>query len=111
MHALGTHGLTAPPVDTAGASSTVTAHEAPGGHVQHDGQEDGPGSHGGHATDGMTALCLAVLVLGLGLALTRGRPGPVAVAERRLPVTSRTAAAGRRDSGPPPVWEFSVLRC
>lgn len=113
MHALGTHGLVpdgaVPGGHTVAAPSSDEAHEQERGSVH--GSQGSHGSHGGHGLDGMAALCLAILVSALGLALLPRRGDRVALRARPRWAASRSAAPARRDTGPPPVWEFSVLRC
>lgn len=139
MHALVASSDTAalPPThsdrDTQSAAATSTGHLDPAGatragHGQHadttgtpDGGsllsapiEEGNGAHGGgHDMGGALMMCLAVLAAALallGAALTRstGRPWR---ARPTFASVRRPARAGLHAAGPPPVWEFSVIRC
>lgn len=119
MHALGSHG-------TPAAGTAVVAHASPDPHAAHEhgAAASGPGissasAHegadgSGHGLGGMVVLCtvmLAAAALGL-LALLVAR----LVRRVRLVRLARLAAriqpvCWTRGTGPPPVWEFSVIRC
>ena len=121
MHALSLHG-TVPtaraPVSAGvepGTASYAAGHGAGEGahHGSGDGSDHGEGlpHHGG----GVVMLCLAMLAAAAGvllaLAALRHRAPPV-WAELRAAVARRVTARARPGgTGPPPVWEFSVVRC
>lgn len=96
---------------TAHAGPTVTA--VPSGHAAVS-ATDGSGGGGDQEMGGMLMLCLAVLGAAAALLLSRvfmrgllwRRPTLDAVIALLVAATHRV-----RSSRPPPVWEFSVIRC
>ncbi len=60
---------------------------------------------------GMAMVC-AFMVLGAAFVLLLSRsPSRWSVPRRRPPPWSRVVGALRRTTGPPAVWEYSVIRC
>ena len=118
MHALGLHGVShgapAPGVSVAppaGATGTAVEHGA------HHGTEAAADERHGlpHGAAEMVVLCAAMLAAAAGMLLAlaglRHRAPPVWAELRAalaLRVTSRDRPGG---TGPPAVWEFSVVRC
>jgi len=130
MHALSTHGLGAASEVTASprsTSSTVQPDSASPGHpaghpaahadgltapVQLATGHDDHQGHGGHDGTAMLMMCLAVLAAALSLLW----PGLVRrLGFLRLPrLGAASLSLGRSlrlDTGPPPAWQFSVIRC
>ncbi len=116
MHALSLHGTAATGASPAGGLHAVSDHtpaeattataDAP------DGEHDS--GHGGAGHDAVM-LCVAMLAAAAGMLLAlaglRHRAPPVWAelpAALALRVTARARPGG---TGPPPVWEFSVVRC
>ena len=118
MHALGLHGVShgapAPGVSVApAADSTGTAAEHGAHHGTEAAADEGHGPQHGAAE--MVVLCAAMLAAAAGMLLAlaglRHRAPPVWAELRAalaLRVTSRARPGG---TGPPAVWEFSVVRC
>ena len=120
MHALNTHGVTGNP-DHATMTSPMTGSHAD----MSDGMSTGPNtsSPAGLVEDGdngpsmgsMVMLCFAMLAATAGALLL------LLLGVRRMPrvwahlPTAPTSVTGwvtaRLGTGPPPVWEFSVVRC
>lgn len=140
MHALANHGTpasvaTAQPAAaaTSGASMTsMSSHDeamaSGGGHDRHThvGATHSPAAAtaadvavgmspgSGHDMSGMVMLCVVMLA---AVALTLLALLVAGTVRRLLPTAFRPAAACERiiqwvrGTGPPPVWEFSVIRC
>lgn len=125
MHALSTHGVTSE-ADHGGhpaMSGTSSDTVAPAGSPALDpvidpapaGDGVGSGAGGGHDMGGMVMLCAAMLAATAAALLlltlgTRRTPRFWAL----LPATTGVATGwvtSRLGTGPPPVWEFSVVRC
>lgn len=117
MHALSNHGVTH-------GSTASTAHDAPAATsaVDDADQHASPGAseHGStvpsgdhHSGMAMTMLCLGLLVGLGGIAfLSRGRSGVLWSLSRSLAARPlRPRRTLRLATGPPPVWEFSIIRC
>lgn len=128
MHALSTHGVMDgadhgghPAMSGTGAMTSETSDPAAGLLVDPvvdpvaDPAAAGAGEGGGHDMGGMVMLCAAMLaataaallllVLGLRRVPRFWALLPTAVTTMTRGVTSRPG------TGPPPVWEFSVIRC
>ena len=123
MHAFTVHGT--PPVEAYDAAPAVGAVTMSDEHVHAAGALPDPTTatatatteHHGHGDHAEHLLVLCAVMLGgaalvlLGLLLTRGRH------LLRLPRTLEparvvaTLVASVRATGPPPAWEFSVIRC
>ncbi len=136
MGLLGMHALTAPSIshDTAPAAGLAApaathdgtangSHATIGGHATSTGETNAgaaarsapaedTGGHGSHSPGSMLMMCLAVLAVALSLlwpllrALDTGSlrlPRPTGA---RLPTRHL-----RLGTGPPPAWQFSVIRC
>ena len=124
MHVLAHHGTTHPPVPE-NASASAYVHDAVGGAGQHAAQAtgtdlgvaSGPSRDRGsdHALGDMVMLCVALLaaagtVLGLRTFVRRS-PRPWALLAVAVADVSPLRRLARLDTGPPPVWQFSVIRC
>ncbi|MCM3515148.1 DUF6153 family protein [Nocardioides sp. P86] len=129
MHALSTHGVMGEadhgghPAMSGMSSDTAAPAESlvldPVADPVADPAVDGSGSDegGGHDMGGMVMLCAAMLaataaaLLLLAALGTRHTPRFWAL----LPTAATTVTTGwvasRLGTGPPPVWEFSVIRC
>lgn len=121
MHALSTHGtmgtahasaMTSPMTGahgdmTAGPLTTPTA----GAHT--DASSTAPPKGDGHSLGGMVMLCFAMLAATAGALLLRGlRRKPRVWAHRpTVPISVTTWVTARHGTGPPYVWQFSVIRC
>ena len=120
MHALNTHGVTGNTDHTTMASPMTGAHAGmspdmsagqatsnPAGLVSDDGNGPSMGS--------MVMLCFAMLAATAGallLLLLGVRRMPRVWAHLpTAPTTVNRWVTARYGSGPPPVWEFSVIRC
>ncbi|MBM7507501.1 hypothetical protein JOE61_001315 [Nocardioides salarius] len=120
MHALGLHGVGVSHGAPASGVSVAPAADSTGTAVEH-------GAHHGtvaaadeghglpHGAAEMVVLCAAMLAAAAGMLLAlaglRHRAPPVWAELRSalaLRVTSRARPGG---TGPPAVWEFSVVRC
>ncbi|GAB3988987.1 DUF6153 family protein [Nocardioides marmoraquaticus] len=130
MHALSMHGANAAPdanqaadhgthtashaPDTAALAdaSAEAADKAPRAATAGGGHDGGMSGHGGHNSGAMLMICLAVLAVALSLlwpALARGLGYvtlPRLTLTRIAPIRSL-----RLGTGPPSVWQFSVIRC
>ena len=131
MHALSTHGvvgatdhstmtspatgpMTGSDADMFGDVSTGTVTATAGAHAA---MPAGPDSGDGHSPGSMVMLCFAMLAATAGALLLlflglRRRPRiwahrPTAPAT----VTATTWVTARLGTGPPYVWQFSVIRC
>ena len=123
MHALSTHGVmsdmdhAAMSGDTGGATSEP-ADGAPAGRnltAVTDPAAAGSGEDGGHDMGGMVMLCAAMLAATAAALLlltlgTRRTPRFWALLPTATTSTTRWVTS-RLGTGPPPVWEFSVIRC
>ncbi|WP_156697852.1 MULTISPECIES: DUF6153 family protein [unclassified Nocardioides] len=126
MHALTSHGTTVAPVAATGMTAPAHATEmvASSSHDAHAAEhatgttavraEADRGSGSGHDMAGMAMLCVVMLA---GAALTLLVLLAVGVRRPLLPATFAPAAVRARvqrrvrGTGPPPVWQFSVIRC
>ncbi len=128
MHALTSHGTTVAPVAATGMTAPAHAAEMVAS-TSHDAHahaaepatgttavrtEADRGSGSGHDMAGMAMLCVVMLA---GAALTLLVLLAVGVRRPLLPATFAPAAVRARvqrrvrGTGPPPVWQFSVIRC
>lgn len=126
MHALNTHGLmggaghAAMDIPSATTAHLSESHEPPADVDHAAGAASATprvvaGGDTGHGLGHMMTLCVAMIALGAGTLLL------ALLALRRLPrrwahlPTTPTALVKRFPvrlaTGPPPVWEFSVIRC
>ena len=111
MHGLGCHGTAAGDLAmdmTHPASSAAT----PAPMAMYGTADTIAPVHDSHGMPEAGLLCVAVLagaVLLLLLTLRRARYGGVLPRRRRSPAPP--FASVRRSTGPPAVWEFSVIRC
>lgn len=96
-------------------ATVVSATAGDAAHAAYASEGGGNGSGmGDHAMGGMLMLCLAVLGAAATLLLSRvftrrlswWRPTVEAATATLVAATTRV-----RSTGPPPVWEFSVIRC
>ena len=128
MHALTSHGTTVVPVAATGTTTPAQAtemvasafHEARAHAAEHATgatavrTEADRGSGSGHDMAGMAMLCAVMLA---GAALTLLVLLAVGVRRPLLPASFAPAGVGARvltwvrGTGPPPVWQFSVIRC
>lgn len=121
MHVLSHHGATHETAPTVTAPLAAAHHDAAGATHQappaHDSTGSGDGGAGGtgHVLGDMVMLCVAMLAVAATLlallAFIRRVPRLWAVlrpAVTRFRPTGRLTPTG---TGPPPVWEFSVIRC
>ncbi|VXB27338.1 DUF6153 family protein [Nocardioides sp. AX2bis] len=129
MHALSTHGVMGE-ADHGGHATMdggATSADMPGAATIIDpgadpvlepaaGVSDGSGEGGGHDMGGMVMLCAAMLaataaaLLLLAALGTRRTPRFWALLPTAATSTTRWVTS-RLGTGPPPVWEFSVVRC
>lgn len=118
MHALNTHGV-AGATDHAMTSSMAGAHADMSADMSA-GPESGsptgsvPDGGDGHNLSGMVMLCLAMLAATAGalLLLRLGvRRMPRVWAHLPAPISVTRWVTTRLGTGPPPLWEFSVIRC
>lgn len=123
MHALSTHGvmgeadhgghpaMSGMSSDTAAPAGSLVPEADPSG----DGSGSGEG--GGHDMGGMVMLCAAMLaataaaLLLLAALGTRHTPRFWALLPTAVTTTTTGWVTSRLGTGPPPVWEFSVIRC
>jgi hypothetical protein len=124
MHAIGLHGSQHSDPSGPAAPSAMPAmagHDAlPAQHGQSHGAVTGHDDASlvspldlGHGTAGMAILCIAVLA-GTALARMLLRSQRIPLAPLRERVMASMAPARRTDArqtGPPTVWAFSVIRC
>ena len=117
MHALNTHGATAD-TDHAAMSMTTETHADTSVHAPMSGPVTvtaGMADSGnGHDMEDMVMLCAAMLAAaGALVLLTFGlRRTPRVWAHLLIsPATLARRVTARRATGPPPAWEFSVIRC
>lgn len=126
MHALAHHGTThqssAAQSSAASAGATAPAHHDVAGNAHHEAPATAAdltpsGLAGGadHALDDMVMLCAAMLaaagtVLAL-LAAVRRSPRLWALLPPTVARVRPVRHLARVDSGPPPEWRFSVVRC
>jgi uncharacterized protein DUF6153 len=119
MHALNTHGVMS---DTDHASmtdpmtGTMSASHADTAGVRTTEVAAAPDGGNGHDMGDMVMLCVSMLAaaavtLLLLLALTRRIPRSWTRQRPAPPVRLTRWVAARLGTGPPPVWEFSVIRC
>lgn len=119
MHALSLHGAntgsTASPAADYGTHTASHVSPDVDHGIDHATSDDGVGDHGGHSGHGsgaMLMICLAVLAATLSLlwpALARG-VGHIQFL-RLTPTRIAPLRSLRLGTGPPPVWQFSVIRC
>lgn len=122
MHVLAHHGTTHP---SASDNASAYVHDAMGGTEQHAVQAAGMdlevaispslGSGPDHTLGDMVMLCVALLtaagtMLGL-LTFFRRRPRLWALLAAAVADARPLRRLARLDTGPPPVWQFSVIRC
>lgn len=115
MHALNTHGVTSD-TDHAAMSMTAEAHADMPAHAVSDptAAEAGAADRGdGHDMGNMVMLCAAMLAAGALILLTVGlrRTSQAWTHLPAAPGAITRWAAARMATGPPPAWEFSVIRC
>lgn len=133
MHALASHGTPEAPAATSSMTGMTSAHEAamatggahdghahttghhtPGMATAESGPDPGSGSGSGHGMGSMVMLCVVMLA---AAALTLLVLLAVGFVRRVLPTTLQPAAVRAqalqwvRGTGPPYVWQFSVIRC
>jgi hypothetical protein len=118
MHALGGHG-------TPAAANAVVARTSPDPHAAHEhgaaasvpaissGSAHEGADRSGHGLGGMVVLCAVMLAAALGLLALLVVP---LVRRVRFVRLARLAARIQpvrwvRGTGPPPAWQFSVIRC
>lgn len=117
MHALTLHGTPVAAHEAHAATAGVEAMAMADGHVDHTAAAGAPGTHhgsGGHA-EHLLMLCAVMLggaaIALLGLLLLPAQH-PLRPLRALMPaVVVPTLVARVRATGPPPVWEFSVIRC
>lgn len=110
MHALNTHGVMSS-TEHSTMTSSVTSPMT-GVHGDMSASSD---SGDGHSVGSMVMLCFAMLAATAGallLVLPVRRRRPRARAQRRTaPTTVAPWVTTRLGTGPPYVWQFSVIRC
>lgn len=128
MHALNNHGAMAGPA-SAGAGHQMSSMSAMAGAATDTvavaaGKQAGHlvapvaaaasnSTDGDHGPVGMLMLCLAMLVavaITIAVVLRSGKPLGW-LARPRWSRTLQWPRTARRSTGPPPTWEFSVIRC
>ncbi|KRE94327.1 hypothetical protein ASG76_13205 [Nocardioides sp. Soil774] len=120
MHALSTHGVMGSTDHSAMTSPMTGAHDEMSGLLTSPASEANagivsiaPDSGDGHDMGTMVMLCLAMLAAAaaLLLVLVGLRRRPRVWAHRHAITTTVTRWATRHGTGPPYVWNFSVIRC
>ena len=118
MHALNTHGVmgNTDHAMTSPATSPMTGAHADMSAGPETGSPTGsvPGGDNGPGMGSMVMLCFAMLVATAGallLLLLGVRRMPRVWAHLPAPTTVTGWVTARLGTGPPPVWEFSVIRC
>jgi hypothetical protein len=130
MHALASHGTAASPTASLSMTGMSSAHEAAmASGDSHDGHADAAhaqpsmaaagtgtdsGSGSGHDMANMVMLCvvmLAAAALALLVLLAVGLVRPVLPATFQPAAVRTQALRWLRGTGPPYVWQFSVIRC
>lgn len=118
MHALGGHG-------TPAAATAVVARTSPAPHAAHEhgaaasvpaiasGSAHEGADRSGHGLGGMVVLCAVMLAAALGLLALLVVPLVRRVRFVRLARLAPRIQPVRwvRGTGPPPAWQFSVIRC